>query len=569
MFVDPTDLARHAVCLGMTGSGKTGLCVGLLEDVAATGVPVLALDPKGDLANMALVFPELVPDAFRPWTPDPEGAARTWKAATPPGATAAWARRVEVRVLTPGSESGIPVDVLTTLTRAPRHLLGDPEGLRELVTGAVSALLGLIGRAADPLTDPSAILLSRLLGDAFARGEDLPLDTLIPQVVDPPFSELGYFAVETFLPRPERLALAKALNTVVASPAFAPWRQGAPLDVGAWLTPAPRTPVTVLYLAHLDEAQRMFFVTLLMHQVVAWSRRQPGSSALRALVYFDEVMGYLPPHPRNPTSKWPVLALMKQARAVGVGVMLCTQNPVDLDYKAMSNAATWLVGRLQTRQDRARVLDGLATAGVDTAALEDALAALEPRSFVVRGAGPPRTVRSRHTLAFLRGPLTRGEVARLSGGTAAAAGLLGAPPPPPDDLPARWLSPAGSAALGLPAGARVWRPALVARWAVRFRHGGWVQDETVHQLLYPLVEDAAPRAVVVDDAQVARKPAAGRYAPIPAWLFRRNAVRQVKEAWRDRIRAGGGAGGAGWGGGGGREGCAVGGLGVVVGGDGG
>ena len=542
MIVDPADLTRHAVCLGMTGSGKTGLCVGLLEDLAAAGVPILAVDPKGDLANLALVFPDLDVASFRPWTPDPEAAARAWRAETPPGATAAWAERVEVRVLTPGSESGTPVDVLTTLTRAPRHLLDDPEGLRELVLGAVSALLGLIGRAADPLTDPSAILLARLLGDAFARGDDLPLDTLIPQVVDPPFSDLGFFAVDTFLPRPERLELAKALNAVVASPAFAPWRHGVPLDVGAWLTPAPRAPLTVVYLAHLDEPQRMFFVTLLMHQVVAWSRRQPGATALRALVYFDEVMGYLPPHPRNPTSKWPVLALMKQARAVGVGVVLCTQNPVDLDYKAMGNAATWLIGRLQTRQDRARVLDGLATAGVDTSALDDELAALAPRTFVVRGAGPPRTVRSRHTLAYLRGPLTRADVARLPGAgahrpRAPADGLLGAPPPPPDDLPARWLEPAGLPALGLPApaGPIVWRPALVARWSARFRAGGWVHDETMHQLLHPLTDDTPPRPLPVDDAHVARAPAPGRYAPLPAWLFTRGAVRALREAWRDRI----------------------------------
>ena len=542
MMLDPDTLTRHAVCLGMTGSGKTGLCVGLLEDLAHRGVPVLAVDPKGDLSNMALVFPELTTEAFRPWTPDPQEACATWRAAITPEATRAYLSRVEVRVLSPGSESGTPVDVLTTLTRAPLHLRDDVEGLREWVIGAVSALLGLIGRPADPLTDPAAILLARLLGDAFARGDDLPLDTLIPQVVDPPFTELGYFAVDTVMPRPDRLALAKALNAVVASPAFEPWRRGVPLDVGAWLS-APtggKTPVTVLYLAHLDEAQRMFFVTLLLYQVVGWSRRQPGARALRALLYMDEVMGYLPPHPRNPTTKWPVLALMKQARAVGVGVMLCTQNPVDLDYKAMSNAATWLVGRLQTRQDRQRVLDGMATAGVDVGDLDDAIAALPPRSFVLRDGAGTRTVRSRHTLAFLRGPLTRGELGALARAVPPATpsdGTLGAPPPPPDELPVRWLDPPGCATLGLtaPSGAVVWRPALVARWAVRFTQAGQVEDRVAHQVLFPLTEDTPPRPIALSDEHIHRKlPAGGRYTTLPAWFFPRGAMSRLREAWRDQ-----------------------------------
>ena len=525
MILDTDELTRHAVCLGMTGSGKTGLCVGLLEDLAAQGVPVLAVDPKGDLSNMALVFPQLTPEAFRPWTRAPEAAAAAWSAAVAPGATAAWLERVEVRVLTPGSESGAPVDVLSTLTRAPRDL--DAEGLRELVTGAVAALLGLLGQAADPLTSPAAILLARLLGDAFARGQDLPLEELIPQVVDPPFTDLGSLPLDTFFPRPERLALARSLNAVVASPAFAPWRQGAPLDVGAWLSPGWRTPVTVLYLAHLDEAQRQFFVTLLLHQVVAWSRRQPGASSLRALVYLDEVMGYLPPHPRNPSTKWPILTLMKQARAVGVGVMLCTQNPVDLDYKAMGNAGTWLVGRLQTRQDRSRVLDGMAMAGVDTAALDDVLTGLAPRSFVVRDSSPPRVVRSRHTLAFLRGPLTRGEVSSLVGG---------APPAPPEGLPVRWLLPEGCAGLGLPAPGAGWRwePALVARLRCRFAQSGWVEEQTVELVQLPLVEDGPAFEAVIDDQHVARRaPSGGRYGRLPGWLAAKGS--RMLAAWRERV----------------------------------
>jgi hypothetical protein len=568
-----SDLTRHAVCLGMTGSGKTGLCIGLLEDLAAQGVPILAIDPKGDLANLALVFRELTPASFAPWTASPDdaaAAAATWAAAHPDGATAAWLDAVEVRVLSPGSESGTPVDVLTCLTRAPAGL--DPEGLRELVTGAVSALLGLIGRPADPLRDPAAILLARLLGDAFARGEELPVDRLIPAVVDPPFTELGFLAVDTFMPRDARLRLAGELNAVVASPAFAPFRTGVPLDVAAWLSPSdgpgrhadptgsaraddpgadrpaaphstarPRTPITVVYLAHLDEPQRQFFLTLLLHRVVAWSRRLPGASDLTALVYLDEVMGLLPPHPKDPPTKWPVLALMKQARAVGVGVMLATQNPVDLDYKALSNAATWLIGRLQTRQDRARVLDGLSTAGVDIGDLDDTLANLPPRTFIVRDGGTPRTVRSRHTYAWLRGPLTRGELSRLPRQAVPnrpTDGLLGAAPPAPDGLPARWLDAPARADLDphLPPADGVWRPVLVLRWAVRFDDPDFVEDTTVHQLLPGADEDAPVLPIALpDEALLRQAPAGGRYTPLPGWLFARGAVARLKDTLRDRV----------------------------------
>jgi hypothetical protein len=543
-MLTPASLTRHAVCLGMTGSGKTGLCIGLLEDLAAQGVPILAIDPKGDLANLALVFPELTPEAFAPWTSGPAAAAdaaAAWAAAHPGGETAAWLERVSVRVLSPGSESGTPVDVLGCLTAAPAGL--DPEGLRELVTGAVSALLGLIGRPADPLRDPGAILLARLLGDAFARGESMPLDRLIPAVVDPPFGEIGYLSIDTFLPRDARLALAGDLNAVVASPAFAPFRTGVPLDVGAWLTPGERAPITVVYLAHLDEPQRQFFLTLLLHRVVAWSRRLPGTPDLRALVYLDEVMGVLPPHPKDPPTKWPVLALMKQARAVGVGVVLATQNPVDIDYKALSNAATWLVGRLQTRQDRARVVDGLASAGVDVGELDDALANLPPRTFLVRDGGPPRTVRSRHTYAFLRGPLTRGELSRLprvAVDGAASDGLLAAAPPSPDGLPTRWLDPSArdavAAALGLGPPDGVWRPVLVARWAVRFDDPGWVEDTTTHQVVVGAEEDGEVLPVALpDDAILRRAPVGGRYPPLPGWLFARGAVARWTERLRDRV----------------------------------
>jgi hypothetical protein len=552
--LDPAELTRHAVCVGMTGSGKTGLCVGLLESLALQGVPVLALDPKGDLANLALALDPANPAEFEPWV-DPAEAARQGRSiAEHAAATArAWgeaqardgltpdalqARRsgVEVVVHTPGSTAGVPVDVFTALTRAPEGL--DPEGLAEYVTGAVSALLSLVGLAGDPLTDPRAILLARVLGDAFARGEAAPFDVLLPRLVDPPFETLGYFSVDEVLPREERTALALALNNVAASPAFRAWLTGVPLDVGAWLQPGPsgKTPLRVLSLAHLDDRQRSFFVTMVLHAVVAWTRRLPGTGALRALVYFDEVMGYLPPHPKDPPTKAPVLTLLKQARAVGVGVVLCTQNPVDVDYKALSNAGTWFVGRLQTQQDRRRVVDGLvaASGGADPAAVDELLGRLPRRAFVWRTADSPaaQVLRTRQVLCFLRGPLTRAEIGSLgqswTGPAAPSDGLFGEPPPVPPDVPVRWLAAEAHGALGLlPTG--VWEPTLYVRFRVVLDVPGFREERVVHRWGRA---DAAPVATALQDAWLLRREpdGGGRYPAPPAALVGPRLRREWAEA---------------------------------------
>jgi hypothetical protein len=548
--LEPRELTRHAVCVGMTGSGKTGLCVGLLESLAMAGVPLLAIDPKGDLANLALALDPARPEDFVPWV-DPAEAARqgctvealaaataaAWGQALAadgigPEVLAARKATVEVIVHTPGSESGVPVDVLTALTRAPEGLTADPEGLREYVTGAVSALLSLIGLSVDPLTDPRAILLSRVLGDGFAAGESLPFDVLLPRVVDPPFTALGYFPVDEVLPREARTALALALNNLAASPAFRSWLTGVPLDIAAWLAPTPtgRTPLRVLSLAHLDDRQRQFFVTLALHAVVAWTRRLPGTGALRALLYFDEVTGYLPPHPKDPPTKGPVLTLLKQARAVGVGVVLCTQNPVDVDYKALSNAGTWFVGRLQTKQDRQRLVDGLVAAvgGADAGEVDALVARLPPRAFVWRSAEQPaaRVLRTRQVTSWLRGPLTRPEIGRLGQVWERAApsdGRLASPPPLPPEVPVRWLSSDGHAALGLEAGPG-WAPTLYARLRVTLVVDGARAERVVHRWL----RGDTPDAVALDDAWLERRPPeGGRYAVVPPDLW----ATRVRRAW--------------------------------------
>jgi hypothetical protein len=515
VLLDPAALTRHAVCFGATGSGKTGLCVGLLESLALARVPVLALDPKGDLTNIALVFDS--PEAMRPWLPDPGAAARHLAGLRADGRSpdelARFGRQVQVTVLTPGSEAGTPVDVLTALGRAPAGLRGDPEGLREYITGAVSALLGLIGRSSDPLTDPAAILLAHLLGDAFSAGRDMPLEALITAAVDPPFEHVGQLPLDTFLPREDRVQLARELNAVGSSPAFQPWRRGVPLDVGGWLTPggAARTPVTVLYLSHLDDTQRMFFVTLLLHAVVAWSRSLAGSQALRALVYFDEVMGYLPPHPRTPPSKAPVLTLLKQARAVGVGVMLCTQNPVDIDYKALSNANTWLIGRLATRQDRARVADGL------DEELAPVITRLPARTFLLRDERGVQALRTRHTLSLLRGPLTRREVGQLRQRTTSPAPAL------PHGLSPRWLDPAGINAVGEGVGPR-FRLLLYGR----LRAGGTL----VHRAAWADALEE-PYEAVLEDAWLRKREVEGDHDPLPAALLEDRAIARLRERWTE------------------------------------
>jgi hypothetical protein len=212
------------------------------------------------------------------------------------------------------------------------------------------------------------------------------------------------------------MALAMKLNGLLASPSFAAWLEGAPLDVGQMLTGGDKTKAAIVYLSHLSDAERMFVVTLLFSKIVSWFRAQPGTSDLRALIYMDEVFGYVPPT-AEPPSKKPILTILKQARAHGVGLVLSTQNPVDLDYKAMSNASTWMVGRLQTENDKKRILEGIdsATGGVDVATVDKQISDLEKRQFVMASAkaSEPKLFGTRFAMSYLAGPLTRERVSTL------------------------------------------------------------------------------------------------------------------------------------------------------------
>lgn len=597
-LLDTRKLTRHGVLLGMTGSGKTGLGVCLLEEIAMAGVPILAIDPKGDLTNLALAFPTLQPSDFQPWI-DPAEAKRKGVDVPTRAAQVAemWSKGhdswgvtgeqrqafadCDVTVYTPGSTAGVPVDVLSSLKAPPASLREDVEGLTELATGTVSALLGLVGVEADPFRDPEAIVLTQVLHDAWGGGQDLTLETVLTRLVDPPFGKVGVFPVDTFFPKKKRLDLAMKLNAVVASPAFTPWSQGVSLDLDAMLAPRAKAPIHVFTTAHLSEEQRRFFVSTLMNSLVAWSRRQPGTGDLRALLYMDEVYGYLPPHPANPPTKRPILTLMKQARAVGVGVVLATQNPVDLDYKALSNAGTWLVGRLQTEQDRERVIEGLAGAGgaLDRGAVDTWVQQMPGRTFVHRDAGSsePRLLHSRWAISYLRGPLTRREIEKLpqaqwepttaprpaptATGSAPAVAAVAAPagaqapdgcapqpPPMPDGVEVRYLSLAAShAALGpsmgdldvprSPDGRPVWMPALYVKANLRFDEGTtFSEDRRIERIFAPISSepgDGVP--VTLSRSDLDRDPPGGWFMGLPEDVDEAKEVAKVEKALVDAI----------------------------------
>ena len=439
LLYDSKDLVTHAVCVGMTGSGKTGLCLGLLEEAAIDGIPAIVIDPKGDLGNLLLAFPKLESADFRPWVNADEARtqgidadelarreAERWKQGL-----ASWSQdgeriqrmldAADFSIYTPGSSAGLPVSILKSFGAPPAALLEDEELLRERVATTSSSLLGLVGIDADPLSSREHILLATILDKAWRGGEDLDLATLIQRIQTPPVQRVGVFELESFFPSKDRFALAMRINNLLASPSFAAWMEGEPLDIGAALwTKSGKPRISIFSIAHLSESERMFFVSLLLSQTLSWMRTQPGTTSLRALLYMDEIFGFFPPV-ANPPSKQPLLTLLKQARAYGLGVVLATQNPVDLDYKGLANCGTWFLGRLQTERDKQRVLEGLegaaaqAGSGFDRARMEETLAGLGKRVFLMNNVheSHPVVFETRWTLSYLAGPLTRNQIKTL------------------------------------------------------------------------------------------------------------------------------------------------------------
>jgi Helicase HerA, central domain len=560
--LDPADLVTHGLIVGMTGSGKTGLAVVLIEEVLRSGIPVLAIDPKGDLGNLLLLFDDFAPASFEPWI-DPEAARREGKDVKTKAAETAlmWEKGLrswglsgenmrelaaarEAVIFTPGFEGGRPLNVLQSLEAPSVAFDSAAEDLRDEISGLVSGLLGLLHIDADPLQSRESIFLSNLIEHSWRAGKGQSLEALVTGVADPPFDMLGALPLETAFPRKERQGLMMALNNLLASPSFAAWRKGEPLDVDRLLRASDGRPrLSIVYTAHLSDEERLFVTALLLDKVKTWMRRQGGTSELRALLYMDEIYGYFPPHPDNPPTKRPLLTLLKQARAQGVGVVLATQNPVDLDYKGLANMGTWLVGKLQTSRDRERLRAGLeGTGGLDAKTIDTLLDATAKRVFLLHDVHrkAPCLLESRWAMSYLRGPLTKDEVARLTkagqGGGEAAVAARGAPPtkagagPPvlPASYRARYYAREGGALA---------EAHLLVKYAVRYKGSG----EIVAVRAWPLAGDSAAevfegRPFEVEEARLETEPRGElRYGSLPGFFAGAAAEKALDKALGDRL----------------------------------
>lgn len=471
ILYDSKDLVTHGVVLGMTGSGKTGLCLALLEEAAMDGIPLIAIDPKGDIGNALLTFPNLTPGDFKPWVNADDARrqniavddyaaaqAQTWqKGLQDWGQSADRIRKlretVDMAIYTPGSNAGLPVSILSSLSCPPETVLEDREAVADQIESTASSLLGLLGVDADPVQSPEHVLLATIIGHCWKNGQSLSLENLVRHIQQPPIRKIGVIDIDTFMPEGKRTAFAMKLNNLIASPGFSTWLEGEPLDIQRmYYTPDGKPRISIFSIAHLNDSERMFFVALLLNQLVGWMRSQQGTTSLRALFYMDEIYGYLPPS-AMPPSKKPMMIMLKQARAFGIGMLLATQNPVDLDYKALSNIGTWWLGRLQTERDKNRVLDGLegATAGAggkfNRREMETLLSGLKNRVFLMHNVheDAPVIFHVRWVMSYLAGPLSRDQIKRLmdpvrksakAGAPAAASEDSGFAPPGATSAPA-------------------------------------------------------------------------------------------------------------------------------------
>ncbi len=579
LLYDAKDLTTHAVCVGMTGSGKTGLCLALLEEAAIDGIPAICIDPKGDLGNLMLAFPGLKPADFRPWI-EPSDAARAgltldeyasrmsqvWKDGLAdwgqtPERIARYRDAVDLSIYTPASNAGLPLTVLRSFAPPGEATLNNSEAMRERVTAAASGLLALLGIDGDSPQIREHILLATIFDRSWREGKEVDLGLLIRLIQKPGFDKVGFMDLESFFPSKDRFAFAMTLNNLIASPSFQGWMEGESLDIQRLLhTPEGKPRLTIISIAHLSDGERMFFVTILLNEMIAWMRNQSGTSSLRALLYMDEVFGYFPPV-ANPPSKTPMLTLLKQARAFGLGVVLATQNPVDIDYKGLSNAGTWFLGRLQTERDKARVLDGLEGASAaggatfDRARMERILAGLGNRVFLMHNVheDEPVVFQSRWALCFLRGPISREQIAILmrekKGSLPTAAGPATAsikasaagahpvlPPGIPETFVARRTALFGNSKL-------LYRPGLLASARIRFSQASTGIDETRDVTVF-LPAAGEIRATIWDDAEISPDLAvdeqpqgeeAGGFASLVPELSRAKTFTELQSALKDHL----------------------------------
>jgi len=518
LLYDSADLVTHAVCVGMTGSGKTGLCIALLEEAALDGIPAIVIDPKGDLANLLLTFPELKAENFAPWV-NPEDAQKRGLSVDQYAAQQAelwrkgladWDQNSEriaklrasadFRIYTPGSNAGMPVSILRSFAAPPQEILADSELLTERINTTVTGLLGLLGIEADPLKSREHILLSTILSREWSEGRDLDIAALIQQIQTPGISRIGVMDLDSFFPPKDRFELAMSLNNLLAAPAFASWLEGEPLEIKHLLYDQHGKPrIAIFSISHLSDSQRMFFVSLLLNQTLGWMRTQSGTTSLRALVYMDEIFGYFPPV-ANPPSKLPLLTLLKQGRAFGLGVVLVTQNPVDLDYKGLANAGTWFIGRLQTERDKARMLEGLegiAAGGgqqFDRQRMDQLLTGLSNRVFVLNNVHEkgPEIFHTRWVMSYLRGPLTRSQIKMLMDGQKqVSASTVPASNPRTANLKTHadpGVAGVAAAAQQAPETQRIVLPAEISEYFLPLRINAPGPELTYHPMLLGLAE---------------------------------------------------------------------------------
>ncbi|AKF06236.1 ATP-binding protein [Sandaracinus amylolyticus] len=500
-------LLTHGVIVGMTGSGKTGLGAIVLEEAALCGIPAIAIDPKGDLGNLKLAFPALRPEDFAPFVPegeDPASVAQRAReglvaSAQSPERIARFAGSVDRTIYTPGSRLGRALSLMPSLDAPPAG--SDDEGTRDRAVATASALLSLAGVDADPVRSPEHVLVSNVLLDAWRAGRSLDPGALLRAIQSPPFDRLGVMDLDSVIAPRARQEIAVSLNAALASPSMAGFLEGEPLDVQSLLFTREGKPrLSVLSIAHLADAERMFFVTALLGEVLAWMRAQPGTQSLRALLYMDEIAGFFPPV-ASPPSKAPMLTLLKQARAFGLGVVLATQNPVDLDYKGLSNAGTWMLGRLQTERDKLRVLDGLegvaasTGAGLDRARIDTMLSSLAPRTFLlhdIHAGGGPKLFTTRWALSYLRGPLSREHFRALA--SAAPAAPIASLPPAVAGRPVLSADVRESFVMraDLPA-PRAYRPGVAVRASVHYADAKLGVDAWLEPHLIAPLGDEGPR----------------------------------------------------------------------------
>lgn len=575
-LLDSSDLTTHGIVIGMTGSGKTGFSIGIIEELLKSKVPVIVIDPKGDMGNLALAFDRLAPEQFEPWV-DKDEAAREGKTTAEmaqavsqvwtkglhdwgiePADVAAYAKGHRIRMFTPGATAGIPLNLIDSLAAPGVSFEGNEEELRDEIDSIVTALLGLVKIDADQVSSREYILLFSLIENAWRQNQDLDLPTLIGQVANPPIDKVGALPMEAFYPQKDRNGLMFALNNLVASPPFEVWRQGEPIDIESWVrTPDGVPQLSIVYTAHLEDDQRLFVTALLLNKLKTWMRKQPGTSELRLLFYMDEIFGYFPPS-ANPPTKKPLLTLLKQARAYGVGVLLSTQNPVDLDYKGLANMGFWAIGRLQTEQDQNRVKQGIEAALADAASavpFEQLIAGVQKRVFLVHDIHrkAPQLVNSRFVMSYLRGPITREEIRRLGEDVAGAVPAKAAPAASATQEAAKPASaPAPVAAPPLPAplkakyyslrGGTMAEPYVVVRAAVRYKAGGVASEESQRTLAFRLTPEMKAGEFTEqepDEFDMERltesAPAGLSYGDLPAFAAGSDGAKVIERALRDRL----------------------------------